>query len=68
MGTALTKGFQHPDGDLINCAGFMQDFAEHRAQRDHNREEAERAAHPLLHGFSDLIQWHAGEQPGTDGH
>ncbi len=62
MRAILAKGFEHANGDLIDRAGFMQDFAKHRAQRDHNRQKAERAAHAFLHGFRYLIQRHAGEQ------
>ena len=46
----------------------MQDFAEHRPERDHYRQETKRAAHAVLHGLCDLLQRHAGKQPRADSH
>ena len=63
---AFTECLQHPDGYLINRTGFMQDFAEHRAQCDDNGEKTEGATHAFLHGVSNFIDRHAGENSGTD--
>ncbi len=54
----MAKGFKHLDGYLIDRAGFMQNLAKHRPQRDHNRQEAQRAAHPFFHGRGDFIKRH----------
>ena len=63
---AVAEGFQHFDRNLIDCARLMQNFAEHRAQRDHDSQEAQRTAHAFLHGFRDFNQRHTGEKPCTN--
>jgi hypothetical protein len=44
----------------------MQDLAEHRAQRDDDRQEAQRAAHPFFHRRRDFVQRHTGKETCTN--
>ena len=62
----VAKGFEHLDGNLIDRPRFMQDLPEHRAERDDDRQEAQRTAHPFLHRRRDFIQRHAGEETGAN--
>lgn len=62
----VAKGFEHLDGNLIDRPRFMQDLTEHRAERDDDRREAQRTAHPFLHRRRDFIQRHAGEETGAN--
>ena len=62
----VAKGFEHLDGNLIDRPRFMQDLTEHRAERDDDRQEAQRTAHPFLHRRRDFIQRHAGEETGAN--
>ncbi len=63
---AVAEGFQHFDGDLIDRASFMQDLAKHRAQCDDNRQEAQRASHPLFHGRGDFVERHSRKETCTN--
>ena len=62
----VAEGFEHLDGNLIDRPRFMQDLTEHRAERDDDRQEAQRTAHPFLHRRRDFIQRHAGEKTCTN--
>jgi hypothetical protein len=65
MRAAVSERFQHLDGNLIDCARFMQNLAEHRTQRDHNCQEAQRASHPFFHRRCDLIERHTRKETET---
>ncbi len=65
---ALSESFQQLRRNLIERADLMQDLAEHRPERHHDRQEAQRVAHAFLHGVGDVFQRHAGENAGGDGH
>ena len=67
MRAAVAEGFQHFDRNLIDRAGFMQNFAKHSTQRHHHGQKAERAAHAFFHRGRDFIERHAGKKPGPDG-
>ncbi len=64
--TAVAEGFQHLDRNLIDRARLVQNLAKHRAQRHHNGQEAERAAHPFFHRRRDFVERHAGKETGTN--
>ena len=64
--TAVPEGFQHLDRNLIDRARLVQNLAKHRAQRHHNGQEAERAAHPFFHRRRDFVERHAGKETGTN--
>ena len=68
MRAAVTEGFQHFDGYLIDCARLMQNLAKHRTQCHNNRQEAQRAAHPFFHGRRDFIERHTGKETCTNGY
>ncbi len=68
MRFTVSEGFQHLDGNLIDCAGFMKDLAEHGAQRHHDRQKTQRAAHSFFHGRRNLIERHTGKKPCTKRH
>lgn len=53
---AVAEGFQHLDGNLVDRARLVQNLAKHRAQRYHNRQEAQRTAHPFFHCRGDLVE------------
>ena len=59
LAEALQQGLRQPFGP----ARHLQHLAEHRAQPDHDGDEAQRAAHAFLNGFDDPGQWHTGGDP-----
>ncbi len=63
---AVAEGFQHLDGNLIDRARLVQNLAKHRAERDHNRQETQRATHPFFHRRGDLIERHTGKETCTN--
>ncbi|SSW76713.1 Uncharacterised protein [Klebsiella pneumoniae] len=64
--TAVAKGFQHLDGNLVDRARLVQNLAKHGAKGDHNRQEAQRTAHPFFHCRGDLVERHTGKETSTN--
>ena len=64
--TAVSEGFQHLDGNLIDRARLVQNLAKHRAERDYDGQEAERAAHPFFHRRRNFVERHSGKETGTN--